>query len=47
MSVIKSTITGAAGFALGATLMMLPANQKLKRQMLKQADRLTKMVKAW
>ena len=43
----KAALTGAAGFALGATLMMLPANQKLKRQMLKQTDRLAKMVKAW
>ena len=43
----KAMVTGMAGFALGATLMMLPANQKLKRKMIKEADRLTKMCKAW
>ena len=47
MSVMKVAISGMAGFALGAGLMMMPGNQKLKRQMLRQADHVKKMVKQW
>ena len=43
----KTAMMGMAGFALGAALMMMPANQKLKRQMLKQTDKLAKLVKDW
>ena len=47
MSVVKTAISGVTGFALGASLMMMPGNQKLKRQMLKRMDDLKKMVKLW
>lgn len=47
MNVIKTAAIGAIGFAVGAGAMMLPGNQKLKRQAQRQVDRMVKMAKMW
>jgi len=44
---IKTAVAGAIGFAVGAGAMMLPGNQKLKRQAQKQMDKLVKMARMW
>lgn len=47
MSVLKTAAAGMIGFAVGAGAMLVPGNQKLKRQAQKQMDKLTKMAKMW
>lgn len=47
MDVIKTTMAGAVGFMVGAGVMLMPGNQKMKRQMQKQVDKLVKMSKMW
>ncbi|MDD3410911.1 MAG: hypothetical protein PHY12_08905 [Eubacteriales bacterium] len=47
MSVAKVAMSGAIGFALGAGAMLMPANQKLKKQMMRKMDGLMKMAKMW
>ncbi len=44
MSLTKTAMTGAIGFALGAGLMMMPANQKLRKEMLKKVDQAKRMM---
>lgn len=47
MSIIKTAMAGALGFAAGAGAMLMPGNQKMKKQMQKQMDKLVKLGKAW
>ena len=47
MSMMKTAMAGVIGFAIGAGAMMMPGNQKLKKQAQKQMDKLTKIGKMW
>lgn len=47
MNVLKTAAAGMIGFAVGAGAMMMPGNQKFKRQAQKQMDKLAKMAKMW
>lgn len=47
MNLTRMAITGAVGFAMGAGIMMMPGNQKLKRQVQRQVDHVRKMSKMW
>lgn len=47
MDLIKTTMAGAVGFMVGAGVMLMPGNQKMKRQLQKQADKLIKTAKNW
>ena len=47
MNVLKTAAVGALGFAVGAGAMLMPGNQKLKRQAQKQIDKLVEMSKQW
>ena len=47
MSMLKTAMAGAIGFAVGASAMLLPGNQKMKRQAQKQVDKLINMSKMW
>lgn len=47
MNMLKTAAVGVIGFAVGAGAMMMPGNQKLKRQAQKQVDRFVKMSKMW
>lgn len=45
MSMLKTAVASAIGFAVGAGTMLMPGNQKMKRQAQKQVDKLMKMTK--
>ncbi|MDD3335324.1 MAG: hypothetical protein PHI98_07380 [Eubacteriales bacterium] len=47
MSIVKTAMAGAIGFAIGAGAMLMPGNQKMKKQAQKQVDKLMKMSKMW
>ena len=47
MSAWKVAVAGAVGFAVGAGAMLMPGNQKMKKQVQKQVDKLSKMAKMW
>ncbi|MCI6378650.1 MAG: hypothetical protein MR842_12990 [Clostridiales bacterium] len=47
MNALKTAAVGALGFAVGAGAMLMPGNQKLKRQAQKQIDKLVRMSKQW
>ena len=47
MSAWKAAVAGAVGFAVGAGAMLMPGNQKLKKQAQKQMDKLVRMAKMW
>ncbi len=47
MNLMRMAVTGMVGFAVGAGMMMMPGNQKLKRQMQRQVDHVRKMSKMW
>ena len=47
MSMLKTAAAGAIGFAVGAGAMLMPGNQKLKKQAQKQMDKLVRMAKMW
>lgn len=47
MSMMKTTMAGAVGFMVGAGMMLMPGNQKMKRQMQKQMDKLVRISKMW
>lgn len=47
MGVVKTAMAGVIGFAMGAGAMMAPGGQKMKRQIKRQADKLTRLVKMW
>ena len=47
MNAMKAAMLGAIGFAVGAGAMLMPGNQKMKRQVQKQVDRIAKISKNW
>ena len=47
MNALKTAAVGVLGFAVGAGAMLMPGNQKLKRQAQKQIDKLVRMSKQW
>lgn len=47
MSAWKAAVAGAVGFAAGAGAMLMPGSQKMKKQIQKQADKISKMAKMW
>lgn len=47
MNVVKMAVMGVVGFAIGAGAMMMPGNQKLRRQVTRQMDQIKKMSKSW
>lgn len=47
MNVTRMAVTGVIGFAVGAGMMLMPGNQKLKRQVQKQVDQLRKISRMW
>lgn len=47
MSVLKTAAVGMLGFAVGAGAMLMPGNQKWKRQMQRQVDKVMKLAKSF
>ena len=47
MSIVKHAVAGAVGFIVGAGAMMMPGNQKLRRQVLRHVDQIKRMSKTW
>lgn len=47
MSMVKTAMVGMIGFAVGAGAMMAPGGQKMKRQMKRQADKISRIVRSW
>ena len=47
MSMIRTAMVGALGFAAGASAMLMPGGQKMKRQAQKQVGKLVKMTRNW
>lgn len=47
MDMMKTMMVGALGFAVGAGTMLLPGNQKMKRQAQRSVDRIVRMAKSW
>ncbi len=44
---LKTAAAGMIGFAVGAGAMIMPGNQKWKRQAQRQVDRLMRLAKNW
>jgi len=47
MSMLKTAAAGMLGFAVGAGAMLMPGNQKWKRQMQRQVDKVMKLARSW
>ncbi len=47
MSMLKTAAVGMLGFAVGAGAMLMPGNQKWKRQMQRQVDKVMKLAKSF
>jgi len=47
MNMMKTTMVGALGFAMGAGAMLMPGNQKMKRQAQRSMDKIVRMAKSW
>jgi hypothetical protein len=47
MNVTRMAITGVIGFAVGAGVMLMPGNQKLKRQVQRQVEQIRRISKMW
>ena len=47
MSLFKTAAAGMIGFAVGAGAMMMPGNQKWKRQAQHHMDRIIRLAKTW
>jgi len=45
MSMLKTAAAGMIGFAVGAGAMIMPGNQKWKRQAQRQVDRIMRLAK--
>ena len=45
MSMMKTAAAGMLGFAVGAGAMLLPGNQKWKKQMQRQVDKMVKLAR--
>jgi len=44
---LKTAAAGMLGFVVGAGAMMMPGNQKWKRQAQRQMDRIMRIAKSW
>ena len=44
---LKTAAAGMIGFAVGAGAMIMPGNQKWKRQAQRQVERLMRLAKNW
>ena len=47
LNMLKTAAAGMLGFAVGAGAMMMPGNQKWKRQAQRQMDRIMRIAKSW
>lgn len=47
MNMLKTAAAGMLGFAVGAGAMMMPGNQKWKRQAQRQMDKIMRIAKSW
>lgn len=47
MNVMKTMMAGALGFAMGAGAMLMPGNQKMKKQAQRSMEKLMRMAKSW
>ena len=47
MNMLKTAAVGMLGFAVGAGAMLMPGNQKWKRQMPRQVDKVMKLAKSF
>lgn len=47
MNMMKTMMVGALGFAVGAGAMLMPGNQKMKRQAQRSVDKIVRMAKSW
>ena len=46
MNMMKTRMVGALGFAMGAGAMLMPGNQKMKKQAQRSVDKLMRMAKS-
>ncbi|MBR4069061.1 MAG: hypothetical protein IKK08_10625 [Clostridia bacterium] len=46
MNMMKTVMVGALGFAAGAGAMLMPGNQKLKKQAQRSVDKFMRMAKS-
>ena len=47
MNMMKTMMVGALGFAVGAGAMLMPGNQKMKRQAQRSVDKIMRFAKNW
>ena len=47
MRMMKTMMVGALGFAMGAGMMLMPGNQRMKKQAQRNVDKLGRMAKSW
>lgn len=47
MNVMKTMMAGALGFAMGAGAMLMPGNQKMKKQAQRSMEKLMRIAKSW
>lgn len=47
MNVMKTMMAGALGFAMGAGAMLMPGNQKIKKQAQRSMEKLMRIAKSW
>ncbi|MBO5502397.1 MAG: hypothetical protein J6K73_14735 [Clostridia bacterium] len=47
MNMMKTMMVGALGFAMGAGAMLMPGNQKMKRQAQRSVDKIMRIAKTW
>jgi len=46
MNMMKTMMVGALGFAMGAGAMLMPGNQKMKKQAQRSVDKLMRMARS-
>lgn len=46
MNMMKTMMVGALGFAMGAGAMLMPGNQKMKKQAQRSMDKLMRMARS-
>ncbi len=47
MNMMKTMMVGALGFAMGAGAMLMPGNQKMKKQAQRSVEKLMRVAKNW
>lgn len=47
MNMMKTMMVGALGFAMGAGAMLMPGNQKMKKQAQRSVEKLMRVAKSW